>query len=217
MEFWSPVFISIRVTLAASVLAFIPAMCAAWVMARHRFRGQAFVETVLILPLVLPPTVVGFGLLVMLGARSWIGRLVEWFFHQSLVFTWWAAVIAASVVAFPLIYQTLKTGFESVDPRMEEAARLLGASEWKVFWYVTMPNAKRFILSGYVLGFARGIGEFGATLMFAGDIPGKTETIPTAIFMAVESGNMSLALYWVLSIVLLSFVLLGIVQKIRRA
>ncbi|WP_134698733.1 molybdate ABC transporter permease subunit [Ammoniphilus sp. YIM 78166] len=215
MEFWSPIRISVQVTLVASVAAFIMALIFAWWMARFRFKGKAVMETLLMLPLVLPPTVVGFGLLILMGKQSWIGKTVEWLFHQSIVFTWWAAVIAACVVAFPLMYQTLKTGFQSIDKELEDSARVMGANEWQVFRYITFPIGWRFTLSAYILGFARGIGEFGATLMFAGAIPGKTETIPTAIFMAAESGNMTLATYWVLCIVALSFALLSLTQRFQ--
>jgi molybdate transport system permease protein len=215
-DFWLPVLLSVKVTIIASILSFVVGLIAAWWVARRQFKGKAILETIFMLPLVLPPTVVGFGLLVFMGKESLIGRLIEWVFHQSVVFTWWAAVIAAGVVGFPLVYQTLKTGFESIDRELEDAARSMGANEWQVFRYVTLPLAWRFILSGYIFGFTRGIGEFGATLMFAGDIPGKTETIPTAIYMAVESGNMDLAVYWVGSIVALSLVLLSLIQKLQR-
>ncbi|MFY0546234.1 molybdate ABC transporter permease subunit [Brevibacillus sp. H7] len=214
-NFWSPVLISVEVTLTASILAFAIALAASWAMARTSFRGKVLVETLLMLPLVLPPTVVGFGLLVLLGRNSWLGRLIEWLFHQPVIFTWWAAVIAATVVAFPLVYQTLKTGFESVDRDLEDVARTEGASEWQVFRHITLPLAWRFLLSAYLFGFARGIGEFGATLMFAGNIPGKTETIPTAIYLAVESGNMETATYWVLTIVVMSYAMLGLVHLLR--
>ncbi len=213
--FWSPVLISVEVTLAASVLTFILALAAALAMARFSFPGKVLVETLLILPLVLPPTVVGFGLLVLLGRNSWLGRMIEWLFQQPVIFTWWAAVIAATVVAFPLVYQTLKSGIESVDRDLEDVARTEGASEWQVYRYVTLPLAWRFLLSGYLFGFARGIGEFGATLMFAGNIPGKTETIPTAIYLAVESGDMERATYWVLTIVAMSYAMLGLIHLLR--
>jgi molybdate transport system permease protein len=215
-EFWSPIVVSLQVTLTASVCAFLLALGAAFWMARASFRGKTLVETLFMLPLVLPPTVVGYGLLVLLGRRSMVGKLIEWVFQQPLVFTWWAAVIAATVVAFPLVYQTLKNGFESVDRDLEDAARSMGANEWQVFRRVTVPLAWRFLLSGFMFGFARGIGEFGATLMFAGDIPERTETIPTAIYIAVEGGNQVQAAYWVAAIVVLSFGLLCVIQIMRR-
>jgi molybdate transport system permease protein len=215
-KFWSPLLISVEVTMVSSLLTFLLALAVAWAMARYTFRGKVLVDTLLMLPLVLPPTVVGFGLLVLLGRNSWAGRLIEWVFHQPVIFTWWAAVIAATVVAFPLVYQTLKTGFESVDRDLEDVARTEGAGEWQVFRHVTLPLAWRFLVSGYLFGFARGIGEFGATLMFAGNIPGKTETIPTAIYLAVESGDMETATYWVLIIVAISYGMLGGVHVLRR-
>ena len=152
------------------------------------------------LPLVLPPTVVGFGLLVLLGRNGPVGRWIEWLFHQPVIFTWWAAVVAAAVVAFPLMYQTFKAGFESVDRDLEDAARAMGAGEGQVFRHVTLPLSWRFLLTGTVLGFARGLGEFGATLMVAGNIPGETQTVPTAIYIAVETGRMDLAAYWVAAV-----------------
>ncbi|BCU80769.1 putative molybdenum transport system permease protein YvgM [Polycladomyces abyssicola] len=214
-DFWSPIWLSLEVNGVASILVFVIALVAAWWMKGHSFYGKSAVETLLILPLVLPPTVVGFGLLVLMGRKSWIGQAMEWLFHQPILFTWWAAVIAAVVVAFPLVYQTLKNGFESVDRELEDAARSMGAGEWQVFRYITLPLSWRSLLTGYVLGFARGMGEFGATLMVAGNIPGKTQTIPTAIYIAVESGDTRLAAYWVASTVLLSFALLAIVQRMK--
>ncbi|OYD06905.1 molybdate ABC transporter permease subunit [Paludifilum halophilum] len=211
----SPVLLSLQVTFTASLFAFTAAAAVAWRMSERRFRGKTTLETLLMLPLVLPPTVVGFVLLVVLGRESWFGRLFEWLFHQPVVFTWWAAVIAAAVVAFPLIYQTVKTGFEQVDVAYKEAARVSGADEWRVFLHVTLPLTGRSLLAGYTLGFARGLGEFGATLMVAGNVPGKTQTLPTAIYLAVESGNWVAAAYWTAAIVLLSFGLLGGVRWVH--
>ncbi|GAA0361316.1 molybdate ABC transporter permease subunit [Bacillus horti] len=215
-SFWSPILVSVKIISVSSILTFLLAVAAAWFMKGRRFKGKSAVETFLMLPLVLPPTVVGFALLVGLGRNSWIGQAVEWLFSKPLVFSYSAAVIAAIVVAFPLVYQMLRNGFESVDPELEAAARQLGAGEWQVFIYVTLPLSWRYLLTGYMLGFARGLGEFGATLMFAGSIPGRTQTISTAIFVAVESGNITYAYYWVASIVLFSFVLLSLVHRVKR-
>ncbi|NIK71840.1 molybdate transport system permease protein [Paenibacillus sp. BK720] len=165
------------------------------------------------LPLVLPPTVVGFLLLVLLGRRSWLGRAIEWLFSAPVIFTWWAAVIAAVVVSFPLVYQTMKVGFQSVDKRLEEAGRSIGANERQVFWHITLPLAFRSLISAYILGFARGLGEFGATLMIAGNIPGKTQTLPTAIYVAVDSGHTTLAWAWTGSIIVISFILLFLSRR----
>ena len=158
--------------------------------------------------MVLPPTVVGFFLIVIFGKNSPVGQAIEWLFNQPVIFTWWAAVIASSVVAFPLMYQSAKSGFQSVPQDVENAARVDGAGEWKIFLFISVPLASKALISGSILSFARALGEFGATLMFAGNIPGVTQTLPTAIYIAIDSGNMHLAWMWVISIVLLSFFML---------
>ncbi|GIP37026.1 putative molybdenum transport system permease protein YvgM [Paenibacillus sp. J31TS4] len=206
--FWSPVRLSLKVSLTASLLVLILGAATAWWMSRRSFRGKVVVETVFLLPLVLPPTVVGFLLLVALGRKSWLGRAVDWMFASPIIFSWWAAVIAAVVVAFPLVYQTMRTGFSSVDRECQAAARSSGANEWQVFRYITLPLAYRSLLTAYLLGFARALGEFGATLMIAGNIPGRTQTIPTAIYVAVDSGNAAMAWAWTGATILLSFLLL---------
>jgi molybdate transport system permease protein len=147
-------------------------------------------------------------LLVLLGRRSWIGQAYEWLIGQPIVFSWIAAVIAAVVVSFPLAYRTIKTGLEEVNSELEDAAKLCGASQWQVFCRITVPLARRSLLTGYMLGFARCLGEFGATLMVAGNIPHRTQTIPTAIYLAVDSGNLSLAWAWAFVTVMISFLLL---------
>lgn len=215
-DFWSPIRLSLEVTAVSSVLVFLLALIMASWMKGRNFPGKPLLETLWMLPLVLPPSVVGFGLLMIFGRHSWPGQVIEWVFDQPLVFTWWAAVIAATVVAFPLSYQTIKTGLESIDPELEDAARSMGAKEIQVMWFVTIPLSWRSLATGYMLGFARALGEFGATLMFAGNIPGKTQTLPTAIYMASESGNIPLATSWVIAIVLVSFGLLSLVHWIQR-
>lgn len=206
--FWPPVLLSLRVALLASIAALFAGTAAARWMSRTRLRGKLLVETAFLLPLVLPPTVVGFVLLVGLGRRSWAGRLIEAVFSSPLVFTWWAAVIASVVVSYPLVYQTMKTGFASIDPDLEQAARSAGASELQVLRYVALPLAYRSLLAAFVLGFARSLGEFGATLMIAGNIPGVTQTVPTAIYVAVDSGQTGMAWAWTAAIAAFSFVLL---------
>ncbi|TJY43884.1 molybdate ABC transporter permease subunit [Cohnella pontilimi] len=207
-EFASPVWISVQVALAASLIVFVLALAAAKWMAKARFIGKSTIETLLLLPLVLPPTVVGFVLLMLLGRRSWIGEAYEWLLGQPIVFSWTAAVIASVVVAFPLVYRTMKAGFEEVDMELEDAARSQGATEWQLFRWITAPLASRSLTAGYLLGFARSLGEFGATLMIAGNIPNRTQTIPTAIYVAVDAGNVQLA--WALAgaTVMLSFLML---------
>ena len=172
------------------------------------FKGKAILETILMLPMVLPPTVIGFFLIVIFGKNSMAGQAIEWLFKQPIIFTWWAAVIASIVVAFPLMYQSAKSGFQGINPDIEEAARVDGANEWRIFLFISIPLASKALISGSILSFARALGEFGATLMFAGNIPGKTQTIPTAIYIAIDSGNMKMAWLWVISIVIISFMML---------
>lgn len=213
-EFWPPVRLSLQVALLSSILVVILGLIAAWWMSRlGSFRGKTFVETVFMLPLVLPPTVVGFLLLVLLGRKSWFGRFIESLFNAPIVFSWSAAVIASVVVAFPLVYQTMKAGFGSVDRELEDAGRSIGASEWQVFRYITFPLTFPSFITAYVLGFARSLGEFGATLMIAGNIPGKTQTIPTAIYIAVDAGNAPMAWAWTCTMIIISFIMLLLVGR----
>lgn len=215
-SFWPPVLLSLQVALLASVVAAVLGIAAAWWMAKKPFRGKTLLETLFMLPLVLPPTVVGFLLLIALGRRGWLGRLAESVFAEPIVFSPWAAVIAAIVVAFPLVYQTMKTGFDGVDRALEESARSAGAGEWAVFRYITLPLAGRSVLTAYILGFARALGEFGATLMVAGNIPGRTQTIPTAIYVAVDAGNQTMAWALTIGIVIISFILLLLTGRLRK-
>lgn len=212
-EFFTPVWLSVKISVITSIIVFVLATIAAKAMAGRKFPGRSLVETVLLLPLVLPPTVVGFVLLIILGRQSWIGRLYEQFTEQTLLFTWGAAVIAAVIVSFPLVYRTVKAGFEGVEADLEDAARAQGASELQVLRYVSLPLASRSLAAGYVLGFARGLGEFGATIMVAGNIPGHTQTISTAIFVAVDGGDMTLAWMWVCSIIMISAMMLMFVNR----
>jgi molybdate transport system permease protein len=214
--FWSPVQLSIEVASFSLIIVLFIGVIMAKIMAHKKFKGKSLIDTLLLLPLVLPPSVVGFLLIVLFGNNSIVGDLIEWIFNKSIIFTWWAAVIAATVVAFPLMYQSAKTGFETIDHDIEDASRVDGANELKVFLLITMPLASRSIISGAILSFARAIGEFGATLMFAGNIPGKTQTIPTAIYLAMDSGNMKLAWMWVFTILLISFTMLISMNLLKK-
>lgn len=211
--FMAPVLLSLQIAAVTGVIVFVLGTAAARAMAHRHFPGKSLLETLLLLPLVLPPTVVGFVLLVVMGRRSWIGRFYEQLTGSTLLFTWVAAVVAAVVVAFPLVYRTVKAGFEEVDKDLEDAARAQGANELQVLRYVTLPLASRALSAGFVLGFARGLGEFGATIMVAGNIPGRTQTIPTAIYVAVDGGNPALAWAWVGSILMISYVMLLFINK----
>lgn len=182
---WHAFLISIGVTCVATVLVFIAGTAAGLVIARVRFPGVHLFEAVLMLPLVLPPTVVGYYLLRFLGT----GGPVEAVFGVNVVFTWVAAVVASAVVALPLMVQSAKAAIRGVDPTLENAARTLGSSEPSVFLRVTLPLARRGLIAGTVLAAARALGEFGATLMVAGNIPGRTQTLPLFIYDAVQNQN----------------------------
>ncbi|MEW4370194.1 molybdate ABC transporter permease subunit [Paenibacillus kandeliae] len=220
-EAWSwesigfPVTLSLQIACFSSIAVFILSIAVAMLMSKYSFPGKIIVETIFMLPLVLPPSVVGLLLLTILGRRSWIGQAAEWLTHQPIVFSVTGAVIAATVVAFPLVYQTLKTGFALVNRDVLESARSQGASELQVLLYMILPLAWRSLITGFVLGFARALGEFGATLMVAGNIPGKTQTLPTAIYFAVDAGNMQLAWSMTIITILISFILLLLTSKIR--
>lgn len=214
-DFWSPLRLSIEIAFVAGITAIIVGILMGKWMATRHFKGKLLLETVLLLPLVLPPTVVGFLLIVIFGKNSVLGNLIMWLFDQPIMFTWWAAVIASTIVAFPLMYQSAKTGFVSVDKDIENAARVDGANEWQVFVCVSIPLALKALVSGGILSFTRALGEFGATLMFAGNIPGKTQTTPLAIYIALDSGNMTLAWTWVLCMIAISFLMLLCIHLLK--
>jgi molybdate transport system permease protein len=201
----SPLWLSLKIATIATVIVFVFGIILSRLISRKLFPGKSIVESILLLPLVLPPTVVGFGLLYLFGKNGWIGRwLLEWF-NVQVVFTWVGAVIAAIVVSFPLMYQSASAAFQNYDPNIENAALTMGASKLKVFFTISLPLAWPGLLAGLVLTFARALGEFGATLMIAGYIPGETDTIPLAIYFAVEAGRMEQAQMWVIVILCLGF------------
>jgi molybdate transport system permease protein len=201
---WSPVLLSLRVGLSALAVIFVLGTLAARAMTRRHFPGKDVVDGLLVLPLVLPPVVTGFLLLVLLGRNGPVGRFLEGAFGVRLLFTLHAAVLAAVVVAFPLMYQSAKAAFQSVDARLEDAARTLGAGEARVFLTVTLPLAWPGLVAGTVLSFARSLGEFGATVMVAGNIPGETTTVPLAIFFLADAGDLRAAGIYALVISALS-------------
>ena len=214
---WQPVWLSIKVALASLVFVVILGVSSAYAMRKWEFAGKAAVEAIFSLPLVMPPVVTGFLLLILIGKQGPIGRFLAETFHAQIIFTPYAAVISGTVVAFPLMYQSTKAAFQSIDTKLEDAARTLGANEWRVFWTVTLPLAWHGLLSGIVLSFARALGEFGATIMVAGNIPGKTQTIPLAIYFAAESNDMTQAGLYVLIISLITFsMIFGVNLWVRR-
>lgn len=200
---FSPLWISSKTAIASTIITFFIGIAAAWLMSGKKGKFKVFLDAVFTLPMVLPPTVLGFFLLLIFGKNGPIGKLL-FSFGVRLIFSWPATVIAAVVVAFPLMYKTTSGAFEQIDINVLNAARTLGVSEWRIFWTIIVPLAWPGIAAGTVLAFARALGEFGATLMLAGNIPGKTQTIPIAIFFAVEGGDIATAFYWVLIIFILS-------------
>jgi molybdate transport system permease protein len=184
----SPLWISLKTVIAATAITFFLGIAVARWMTRYQGRAKYLIDGLFLLPMVLPPTVVGVGLLILFGKHGPLGQFLAWL-GTTIVFSWPATVVTAVVVSFPLMYMTAKGAFEQVELNIEDAARTLGANEWKVFWSVTMPLAWPGVVSGLVLAFARSLGEFGATLMLAGNIPGKTATIPVALYFAYQAGD----------------------------
>jgi molybdate transport system permease protein len=206
----SALLLSLRITVVATLILAVVGLALAQLLARKRFAGKSVIETVVLLPLVLPPSVVGYYLVVALGQQNPLMRELG----INLLFTWQGAVLAAVVVGLPLMVQASRAAIESVNPSLENAARVLGSGEAEVFFRITLPLAKRGVLAGIVLGAARAFGEFGATLMVAGSIPGRTRTVPLAIYDAVQAGDQSSALRLVLLTTLLAFVSLWTVRRL---
>jgi molybdate transport system permease protein len=184
-----PVWLSLRVALCATALTLALGLPLAWVLARRRFPGRDLLEGAVVLPLVLPPTVLGYYLLLLIGSRGPVGRALG-SIGIELAFTWRAAVLAASLGSIAFLVKAAQAGFESVDQRLEQAARTLGRPEWSIFWTITLPLAWRSVFAGTVLAFCRALGDFGITLMVAGSIPGLTQTLPLAIYDAVQANQM---------------------------
>lgn len=199
----SPLWISLKVSLLATIITFVIGIAVAYWMLNYRGWGKSILEGLFVSPLILPPTVVGFLLLLLFGKNGPAGQFLQTF-DFSVVFTWYGATLTALVVSFPLMYRTTLGAFEQIDHNLLAVARTLGASEWKVFRQIMFPLALPGILAGATLAFARALGEFGATLMLAGNIPGQTQTIPMAIYFAVEAGAMSEAWFWAIAIMLIS-------------
>jgi molybdate transport system permease protein len=188
----TPVLLSLQVAGVATLLTLVTGLPLAWLLGRYRFRGRALLETLLVLPLVLPPTVLGYYLLVLLSRSGPLGALLEGW-GIEVAFTWRGAVLAAWAGSFAMFTRAAQAGFELVDGRIEQAARTLGRGEWSIFWTVTLPLAWRGVLAGTMLAFCRAVGEFGITLMVAGNIPGRTQTIPLAIYDHVQANRLGAA------------------------
>jgi len=186
---WTALALSLKVAGWATAINLVLGVAVGFLLARVRFPGRDLLDTLLTLPMVMPPTVLGYYLLVLMGRRSALGAWLHDTFGISLIFTWQGAVIAASIVSFPLVFKPARAAFETIDRQLEQAARVLGVSEVGIFFRITLPLAWRGILAGVLLAFARALGEFGATLMVAGNIPGKTQTLSVAVYEAVQAGQ----------------------------
>lgn len=214
-DYLAPLFISLRTVAVTTLIVFFLGIAAARWMARSSGKWRSLVDGLFILPLVLPPTVVGFGLLLLFGKHGPIGQLLS-VFNTTVIFSWPATVISAVVVSFPLMYMAARGAFEQVEPNFENTARTLGAGEWRVFWTVTLPLAWPGVVSGTILALARSLGEFGATLMLAGNIPGKTATIPVAIYFAIQAGDMNKAMLLVAIVMVIAFASLVAIAHWKR-
>jgi molybdate transport system permease protein len=193
-----PLFLTLKIALTATGIVLLAGVACAYVLNRYSFWGSQIIDAICTLPMVMPPTVLGYYLLVVFGRRGWLGAWLEQNLGIQLIFTWQGAVIASASVAFPLVYRAARASLGGVDHHLENAARVLGAGEAKVFFRVSLPLAWRGVFAGTMLAFARAMGEFGATLMIAGSIPGKTQTISIAIYEAVQAGQDSVANFLVL-------------------
>jgi molybdate transport system permease protein len=211
---WFPLWLSLRVAFVSTALAVALGLYIAYILANRDFRAKEWLDALVTLPLILPPTVLGYYLLVVIGRASPFGKIWEDVFGSPLVFTWKAAVVAALLHSLPLLVKSARAALESVDRSYERAARSLGASEWRLFWRVTLPLANRSILAAIALAFARSLGDFGVTLMVAGNIPGSTQTVAVAIYDAVESGNGTLARVLVIVVSVVALAILALANRL---
>jgi molybdate transport system permease protein len=213
----TPLWLTLKVAGVATLATFVVGVLLAFLVARSRFWGREGLDSLCTLPLVMPPTVLGYYLIVLIGSKGWLGRWLQETWGISLIFTWQGAALAAAVVSLPLIYKTARAAFEGVDSNLENAARTLGASEAGVFLRVSLPLAWRGILAGALMAFARAMGEFGATLMVAGNLPGKTQTLSIAVYDAMQAGNDAGATILVLIISTVCFTILVVSGRAFRA
>lgn len=209
--------ISLKVSVLATVATFAVGIAAARMLTKNSFKFKGIIEAFIIIPMFLPPSVVGYLLLLLIGKNGFIGKIIYKYFQQGLIFTWQAGVLAAFVVSLPLMYQSTKAAFLSIDPIYEEAAKVMGASSFQIFWKIIIPLCIKGIISGIILAFGRAFGEFGATLMVAGNIQGKTQTITTAIYYAVESGDKASANVLLLLVLAISFTMIFVFNHILKS
>lgn len=216
-EEWSAALLSFRVALTATVATLPLGVVLGYLLARRQFWGKSLVETVVSLPLVVPPVVTGYLLLVLLGRRGWLGQYLDQWFGIHVAFTWKGAAVASGVMAFPLMVRAIRVAFAEVDSRLEHAARTLGARPVETFFRISVPLARRGIIAGAILAFARSLGEFGATVMIAGNLPGETQTIPLFIYSEVNSpGGMEKSARLVVVSIIIAGLALGFAEYLER-
>ncbi len=214
---WSAVRLSLQVALTATLVSLPFGIAIGFLLARKQFPGKSLVETVLSLPLVLPPVVTGYLLLAAFGRRGFLGQYLEQWFGVTVVFTWKGAALASAVMAFPLMVRAIRLAFAEVDQRLEQAARTLGAGRFETFFRISLPLARRGVIAGSVLAFARSIGEFGATIMIAGNIPGETQTVPLSIYSSINSpGGMEQSARLVIVSILIAATALIVAEVLDR-
>ena len=213
---WFPLWLSLEVASLATVISLALGLWLAWLLANRNFAGKDVLDSLITLPLALPPTVLGYYLLVVIGRNSWLGHAWEYVTGSPLVFTWRAAVLASTLHAIPLLVKSSRAALENVDVSFTRAGRSLGASEWRLFWRVSLPLSRSQIAAATALAFARSLGDFGATLMIAGDIPGRTQTAAIAIYDAVEAGNTRAALWMVIAISVLTAGIVYLANRLER-
>lgn len=212
---WTPILISMKTASVSILITFFLGLIIAWIIIKLKNDTlKIILDGIFTLPIVLPPTVVGFFLLYIFGIRGPIGSFFIEFFAVKIAFSWEATVIAAVVMSFPLMYRSARGAFEQVDSNLLDAGRTLGMSEWKIFWKVLFANALPGVISGGILAYARGLGEFGATAMIAGNIAGQTRTLPMAVYSEVAAGNMGDAFNYVIFIVIIAFIAIFIMDYI---
>ncbi len=213
---WDPLWLSLRVSIIATLLVAVGGIGFGYLLARRRFRGRGLLEAIATVPIVMPPTVLGYYLLVMVGRRSPIGQVWESVFGAPLVFTWQGAVLAAAVASFPFCLRAARAAIESVDRRFEDVGRVMGLADWRVAAKITLPLARRGLLAGVALSFARALGDFGATVMVAGNIPGRTQTMPVAVYDAVQAFDYDRAGRLSLVLVVVAVTILLVVRRLER-
>jgi molybdate transport system permease protein len=213
---WHPLWLSLEVAVIATGVSLLLGLFLAWLLVNRTFPGREILDALTTLPLALPPTVLGYYLLITMGRNSWPGRAYEAITGGPLVFTVKAAIIAAAIHAIPLVVKSSRAALETIDRACERAGRSLGATEWRVFWRISLPMARRPIAAAAVLAFARALGDFGATLMIAGDIPGRTQTAAIAIYDAVESGDTTTANWMVLAISILAASIVFVANRLEH-